>query len=32
VEVITHLTFYSGWPTAATAAGIARKVFEEAGV
>lgn len=32
VEVITHLAFYSGWPTAATAAGIARKVFEEAGI
>jgi 4-carboxymuconolactone decarboxylase len=31
VEVITHLAFYSGWPTAATAAAIARKVFEEAG-
>lgn len=32
VEVITHLAFYSGWPTAATAVGIARRVFEEAGV
>jgi len=31
-EVITHLAFYAGWPTAATAVGIARKVFEEAGV
>lgn len=31
-EVITHLAFYSGWPTAATATGIARKVFQEAGV
>jgi 4-carboxymuconolactone decarboxylase len=31
IEVITHLAFYSGWPTAATAVGIARKVFEEAG-
>ena len=29
VEVITHLAFYSGWPTAATAVGIARKVFAE---
>lgn len=28
---ITHLAFYSGWPTAATAIGIARKVFQEAG-
>ena len=32
VEVITHLAFYSGWPTAATAAGIARKVFDDAGL
>lgn len=31
-ELITHLAFYAGWPTAATAVGIARKVFEEAGV
>jgi 4-carboxymuconolactone decarboxylase len=31
VEVITHLAFYSGWPTANTAVGIARRVFEEAG-
>jgi 4-carboxymuconolactone decarboxylase len=28
-EVITHLAFYSGWPTANTAAGIARRVFNE---
>jgi len=28
-EVITHLAFYAGWPTAATAVGIARKVFAE---
>jgi len=27
-EVITHLSFYSGWPTAMTAARIATKVFE----
>ncbi|HZE36339.1 MAG TPA: carboxymuconolactone decarboxylase family protein [Candidatus Eisenbacteria bacterium] len=27
-EVITHLAFYSGWPTAMTAARIATKVFE----
>ena len=32
VEAITHLAFYSGWPTAMTAAGIAQKVFDEAGV
>jgi 4-carboxymuconolactone decarboxylase len=30
-EVITHLAFYAGWPTAATAVGLARKAFEEAG-
>ncbi|SEB15306.1 carboxymuconolactone decarboxylase family protein [Paraburkholderia sartisoli] len=29
VETITHLAFYSGWPTASTALGIARRVFEE---
>jgi 4-carboxymuconolactone decarboxylase len=28
-EIITHLAFYSGWPTAMSAAGIARSVFEE---
>jgi 4-carboxymuconolactone decarboxylase len=30
VETITHLAFYAGWPTAATAVGLARKVFEDA--
>jgi 4-carboxymuconolactone decarboxylase len=29
IEMITHLAFYSGWPTASTALSIARKVFEE---
>jgi 4-carboxymuconolactone decarboxylase len=29
VEAITHLAFYAGWPTASTAIGIARGVFEE---
>ena len=29
VEAITHLAFYAGWPTAATATGIARRVFDE---
>jgi 4-carboxymuconolactone decarboxylase len=29
IEVITHLAFYSGWPTANTAIAIARKVFGE---
>jgi 4-carboxymuconolactone decarboxylase len=28
VEVITHLAFYSGWPTAMTAMSIAKEVFE----
>jgi len=32
IEVITHLAFYSGWPTANTALAIARRIFEEAGV
>jgi 4-carboxymuconolactone decarboxylase len=31
VELMTHLAFYSGWPTAATALAIARRVFEEQG-
>ncbi len=30
IELITHLAFYSGWPTANTAVSIARKVFAEA--
>lgn len=25
---ITHLAFYAGWPSAVTAAGVAREVFE----
>jgi len=29
VELITHLAFYSGWPTAMTALTIARKIFAE---
>jgi 4-carboxymuconolactone decarboxylase len=29
VETITHLAFYSGWPTAATALSIVRRVFAE---
>lgn len=28
VEAITHLAFYSGWPTAMTAMNIAKEVFE----
>ena len=31
VELITHLAFYAGWPTAASAVTIARRVFEEQG-
>jgi 4-carboxymuconolactone decarboxylase len=30
IELITHLAFYAGWPTASSAIGIARKVFAEA--
>lgn len=29
IEVITHLAFYSGWPTASTALSVARKVFAD---
>jgi 4-carboxymuconolactone decarboxylase len=28
-ELITHLAFYSGWPTAVTAAGIAKEIFDK---
>lgn len=28
-ELFTHLAFYSGWPTAMTAATIAKSVFDE---
>ncbi len=28
-EAITHLAFYSGWPTAVSAATLAKNVFEE---
>jgi 4-carboxymuconolactone decarboxylase len=28
-EVITHLAFYSGWPTAMTAATIAQDILEQ---
>lgn len=30
IEVITHLAFYSGWPTASTALTIARQAFSKA--
>ncbi|HEY8009917.1 MAG TPA: carboxymuconolactone decarboxylase family protein [Rudaea sp.] len=29
IELITHLAFYSGWPTASTALQIAQRVFDE---
>jgi 4-carboxymuconolactone decarboxylase len=32
VEVITHLAFYAGWPTASWAVSAARRMFEEQGV
>lgn len=32
IEAITHLAFYSGWPTASSALPIAQRVFDEAGV
>lgn len=28
VEMITHLAFYSGWPTASTALSVVRRVFD----
>ena len=28
-EVITHIAFYAGWPTAANAVGIAKGVYDE---
>jgi 4-carboxymuconolactone decarboxylase len=31
-EVITHMAFYSGWPTAVNAVAVAREVFEESPV
>jgi 4-carboxymuconolactone decarboxylase len=29
VEAITHLAFYSGWPTAMTAGLVAKEIFDE---
>jgi 4-carboxymuconolactone decarboxylase len=29
IETITHLAFYAGWPSAVTALGVAREVFEK---
>jgi len=28
-EIITHLAFYSGWPTAMTVATVAKEIFEK---
>ncbi|MCQ9316866.1 carboxymuconolactone decarboxylase family protein [Pediococcus pentosaceus] len=28
VELITHLSFYAGWPKACSAFGLAKKIFE----
>ena len=28
-EIITHMAFYGGWPTAANAAQVAKEVFDE---
>ena len=30
IEVITHLAFYSGWPTASTALTVARQMLDDA--
>jgi 4-carboxymuconolactone decarboxylase len=30
IEMVTHLAFYSGWPTASSALAIIRTVFEQA--
>ena len=29
VEIITHLAFYAGWPSAVTAVGVAREVYTQ---
>jgi 4-carboxymuconolactone decarboxylase len=29
IETMTHVAFYSGWPTTVSALGIAKKVFEK---
>jgi 4-carboxymuconolactone decarboxylase len=30
-EIITHMAFYSGWPTAANAVRVAKEVYDERG-
>ena len=32
IEVITHLSFYAGWPNGGSAALVAKEVFKERGV
>lgn len=32
IELITHLAFYTGWPNAMSAVGVARDVFEQRGI
>lgn len=32
VEIITHVTFYSGWPTGVNGAQVAAEVFKERGL
>ena len=32
VETITHMAFYSGWPSAVSAVAVAKEVFQEEGV
>jgi 4-carboxymuconolactone decarboxylase len=29
IETITHMAFYAGWPSAITAIGVAREVFQQ---
>ena len=31
-EIICHMAFYGGWPTAANAARVAKEVFDERGI
>ena len=31
IELVTHLAFYAGWPSAMSAVTVARELFEHAG-
>ena len=31
-EMITHVTFYGGWPAGVNAAGVAKEIFEARGI